>query len=168
MRQEEVHSLESLSENGEVVINCSGVWASQLVDDKEVYPIRGQVVVAERLDSLPGTIVVYDDGETPTYVVPRSNDCILGGTAQVGNWEPNPDPETASEIRTRCEMLNPLVASMETVKHKVGLRPGRNKVRLEREVSPTGVMVIHNYGHGGSGFTLSWGCADEVVSLIRG
>ncbi|MEI2710880.1 MAG: FAD-dependent oxidoreductase [Chitinophagaceae bacterium] len=42
-----------------------------------------------------------------------------------------------------------------------GLRPFRNLVRLEREGN-----VVHNYGHGGSGFTLSFGCASEVVSLI--
>lgn len=53
---------------------------------------------------------------------------------------------------------------------QVGLRPLRTSgVRLEREdVSmSTGVPVVHNYGHGGSGITLHWGCAEEAVSLVR-
>jgi D-amino-acid oxidase len=28
--------------------------------------------------------------------------------------------------------------------------------------------VVHCYGQGGAGVTLSWGCADEVVTLAEG
>jgi D-amino-acid oxidase len=48
----------------------------------------------------------------------------------------------------------------------VGLRPGRAEVRLEKELI-SGKVIIHNYGHGGSGVTLSWGCAEEVVELAN-
>ena len=51
---------------------------------------------------------------------------------------------------------------------QVGLRPLRTSgVRLERDnvTVATGVPVIHNYGHGGSGITLHWGCAQEAVAL---
>ena len=48
---------------------------------------------------------------------------------------------------------------------RVGLRPLRPaNVRLERE---TGTRIIHNYGHGGSGVTFSWGCAEEVAETIE-
>ena len=47
----------------------------------------------------------------------------------------------------------------------VGLRPCRAVVRLELEEIGE-QRVIHNYGHGGAGVTLSWGCAEEVVRLI--
>ena len=36
-----------------------------------------------------------------------------------------------------------------------------SEVRVEREGH-----VVHCYGHGGAGVTLSWGCADEVVELL--
>jgi D-amino-acid oxidase len=47
---------------------------------------------------------------------------------------------------------------------RVGLRPFRRSgVRLERDRLRDGRTIIHNYGHGGAGFTMSWGCAHEVL-----
>jgi D-amino-acid oxidase len=50
--------------------------------------------------------------------------------------------------------------------HRVGLRPGRPQVRLETERRPAG-PVVHCYGHGGAGITLSWGCADDITDAVR-
>jgi D-amino-acid oxidase len=45
------------------------------------------------------------------------------------------------------------------------LRPARPFVRLEAE--PDGARtVVHNYGHGGAGVTLSWGCAEDATDLV--
>ena len=55
----------------------------------------------------------------------------------------------------------PALAGATVLRHQVGLRPARPVVRLEREGD-----VVHCYGHGGAGVTLSWGCADEVVALV--
>lgn len=53
---------------------------------------------------------------------------------------------------------------------QVGLRPLRTSgVRLERDdltLATSGVPVVHNYGHGGSGITLHWGCAQEAVAMV--
>jgi D-amino-acid oxidase len=47
-----------------------------------------------------------------------------------------------------------------------GLRPYREQTfRLEPEMV-SGKFVVHNYGHGGAGITLSWGCAHEIVDLV--
>jgi len=49
--------------------------------------------------------------------------------------------------------------------HRVGLRPARPAVRLDTEFTRHG-PVVHCYGHGGAGVTLSYGCAEEVTSRI--
>ena len=67
----------------------------------------------------------------------------------------------ADDILRRATALVPGVARARVLRHKVGLRPARPEVRLERVGD-----VIHCYGHGGAGVTLSWGCADEVTALV--
>ena len=101
-------------------------------------------------------------GEVPTYVIPRTDDVVLGGTDDDGDWSRTPDPDVADDILQRAAALVPEVSKARIVRHKVGLRPTRAEVRLERVGD-----VIHCYGHGGAGVTLSWGCADEVVELAE-
>jgi D-amino-acid oxidase len=72
------------------------------------------------------------------------------------------DPATSEAILARCRALEPDLANAAVLSHAVGLRPGRSEVRLETERRPGGI-IVHNYGHGGGGVTLSWGCADEVA-----
>jgi D-amino-acid oxidase len=101
----------------------------------------------------------------PVYVVPRSRDIVVGGTDDEGEWDRRPDPDTAKLILERAVELVPELAAAKVVGHKVGLRPARPQVRVEREEMGNS-RVVHCYGHGGAGVTLSWGCADEVVGLV--
>lgn len=162
-----VRSLEEEAGTCGVLVNCAGLGARELANDEDVAPIRGQVVRVRN----PGVERFVLDEENPegvTYVVPRTEDCILGGTAEEGSWNLEPDPETAAGILRRCAELEPKLAGAEVLEHRVGLRPGRAEVRLEVEALANGVPCVHDYGHGGSGVTLSWGCADEAVRLIAG
>jgi D-amino-acid oxidase len=161
-----VSSLDELVD-GRVVVNCAGLGARELVGDPSMVPIRGQIVRVRN----PGLSRFALDEENPegiTYIVPRSEDCILGGTAEEGEWDTEPDPRTAAGILRRCTALEPRLAGAEILEHRVGLRPGRPEIRLEREDADYGPPRVHNYGHGGSGITLSWGCAEETLQLVQG
>jgi D-amino-acid oxidase len=148
----------------DAVVNCSGLGAADLVPDPDVVPVRGQVVRVRN----PGLERCLIDEHGPagmTYVFPRGDDCILGGTADIGEWDRTPDPAATASILERCTRLEPALERVEVLEVLVGLRPSRPSVRLEREDGADGI-VVHDYGHGGSGMSLSWGCADEVVELL--
>jgi D-amino-acid oxidase len=151
-------NLRALPDGGDLVVNCSGIGSRLLASDLTVTPVRGQVVHVEQhglerwwLDSAP---------PTPLYVVPREHDIVVGGTYEEDDWSRTPSPATASAILARAAALVPELATAKVLCHRVGLRPSRPTVRLERDG-----RVIHCYGHGGAGVTLSWGCADEVAAL---
>jgi len=152
-------NLSALPVGDALVVNASGIGARLLGGDQAVHPVRGQVVLVEQV----GVDRWWIDSEAPSYVVPRSRDIVLGGTAIEGEWSRTPDPATAGSILERAAQIEPRLAGARILRHKVGLRPGRPTVRLEREGD-----VIHCYGHGGCGVTVSWGCADDVVGLADG
>jgi D-amino-acid oxidase len=115
----------------------------------------------------PGLTVSVRDEHHPggrAYVHPRTDDCILGGTLEEGEWDTADDEAAGAAILRRCRDLVPALDGVTVLEQIVGLRPGRPTVRLEEEDRATG-RIIHNYGHGGSGITLSWGCAREVADL---
>lgn len=156
--------LERLAGQVGTVVNCTGLGARELARDDTVHPIRGQIVRVAPGHATRFVQAAPASGEAVTYVIPRPDCTVLGGTTEVGRWEIDVDPSTAAAIRARCEALVPALAGAAVQSHAVGLRPGRAAVRLEVERCGDG-RVIHNYGHGGAGVTLAWGCAGEVVRL---
>ena len=149
------------------VVNCTGLGARELVGDHTLYPIRGEVL---RLKSPPTSefLLDHDHPGGHTYILPRLSDCVLGGTCDEHVWSLEPSQSAATAIRKRCAEWIPAIDSVDAyaTEHLVGLRPGRPRVRLEREISGDGKTVVHNYGHGGSGYTLSWGCAEDAERLL--
>lgn len=148
------------------VVNCAGLGARELVPDPTLVAVRGQVVRVTNPGISRVTVDEYS-GHGITYVVPRSRDVVLGGTADEGQEDTTPNPAVTREIIARCARLEPSLARAEVVSVAVGLRPVRPTVRLERERRSTGT-VVHNYGHGGAGVTLSWGCAEAAARLLLG
>jgi len=82
-----------------------------------------------------------------------------------GDADLEPHPETTAAILERCCALEPGLAGARVLSVGVGLRPGRPTVRLESERRGA-KTVVHDYGHGGAGVTLSWGCAAEVCERV--
>lgn len=170
IEQLEVHGLGEAFERWPLVVNCAGLGARELVGDQDVRPSRGQVVRVRHngyrrvlLDERPGS-----EGSV-TYVVPRVHDIVLGGTDDEAGGDTTPDAEVTRDILRRVAAVEPAFAGLteaDVLSVAVGLRPVRSVVRLEREHMGTGRTVVHNYGHGGAGVTLSWGCASEVARLV--
>lgn len=159
-------SLDELAPGADLIVNASGLGARELAPDPSVYPIRGQLAIV----AAPGPLrfLVDDDShQDPVYVFPRDGVAILGGTAEVGDERADEDLATRRKILERAVALEPALAGSRFLKSVVGFRPGRHAVRLELETRAAGPQVVHNYGHGGAGFTTAWGCADEVAALAR-
>lgn len=167
LERRRVTALAACLTDADVVVNATGLGARTLADDDTLYPIRGQIARLERpAGDLP--CVCVDDGPlAPVYVIPRTDDVVCGGTAQPHADALAPDANDAATILQHCRTLVPALADARLIEHRVGLRPGRPTVRLEPEATPDG-PIVHTYGHGGSGYTLCWGCADEVASLVSG
>ena len=151
-----------------VVVNCAGLGARELLGDETLCPVRGQVARVRHMGSRRVLLDENGTGEV-TYIVPRIHDMILGGTDDEGDERMEPDPLVTRDILRRCARLDPRLAELrddDILGVAVGLRPVRPAVRLEAEPAGTGRWLIHNYGHGGAGVTLSWGCAAEVARLV--
>jgi D-amino-acid oxidase len=149
-----------------VVVNCTGIGARSLVPDADLVPVRGQVVVVEN----PGIGEFYldhgDGGTEYVYLFPHDDVAVLGGTAHEGADDLAPRPDVTARILRDITGVFPSLRGARVVAERVGLRPVRPQVRLEAEALPGGRVLWHNYGHGGAGVTLAWGCAAELAAAV--
>lgn len=147
-----------------IVVNTTGLGARGLVHDDRMFAVRGQLVRVRQTGV--DRVTLDKQGEAGVaYVIPRRDDTVLGVTAE-DSESTEVDPATTAAIVERCQRVEPRLAGAEVLDARVGLRPCRDEVRLEVERLPGGRAVVHDYGHGGAGVTLSWACADEVCGLV--
>lgn len=158
-----VERLEDLATGSQrrVLVNAAGLGARRLAADAEVIPVRGQTALVPRCGDADASI--YADGY---YAYPRSDGIVLGGTAEYGVWEAEPQPAAIARIIAANARVLAQVRGVEPLQSRAGLRPyRRGGVRLEIDRAGA-TPVVHAYGHGGSGWTLGPGTAKWVVAAV--
>lgn len=158
--KKEVPDLKSLSSEYDAVVNCAALGSRELCNDEDIIAVRGQVALL----STSNMSTIYLDNEDMLYVVPRKDAIIVGGTYEENIYEEVTEPGTIEKILARAYNALPELKQHTVIGNWAGLRPYRKDVRVEKEANTN---IIHNYGHGGSGFTLSFGCAGTVVKMIE-
>jgi D-amino-acid oxidase len=157
--RKEINDLSELTPSYDLVINCSALGAGKLCNDDSVIPVRGQVGLLAPKNNLP----IYLDNENLLYIVPRKDAIIVGGTYEERVEIETTEHSTIERILNNAYEVFPELKQQKVIGGWAGIRPYRSEVRVEHEESTN---IIHNYGHGGSGFTLSFGCAEEISAIV--
>ncbi|KAG8582461.1 hypothetical protein GDO81_008062 [Engystomops pustulosus] len=150
----------------DVVVNCSGLGSRDLFGDQSIYPVQGQVLEV----NAPWIKHFIRDGDGSTYIYPGISYVTLGGTRKKDDWSCLPNAQTSKVILERCCHLEPSLYGAPVIQEKAGLRPTRSALRIVKDVlvkNGQQLPVIHNYGHGGGGFSIHWGTANEATKLLQ-
>ncbi len=162
----QLRSLDEAADAAPIVVNCAGLGAGALTGDDTVRPVFGQHVVLSNPGLHQLFVELHDEPEWVCYF-PHAQRVVCGGIGIPGRWDTAADPEVTERILERCRRVEPRLGEARVIETITGLRPDRPSVRVEAEPLGRG-WCVHNYGHGGNGVTLSWGCARDVVRLVEG
>ena len=169
LKEEWVYSLDMLMQSFPIVVNCSGWEAKYLTDDELIYPIRGQTEIVNRFPALENNYSINVEHKN-MYVVFRpgkqgERDCVVGTTYQPGNSSRDPNTEDQQKILNNGAEFFPFLKKCPAIS-KVGIRAGRTQVRIESKIK-NHTLLIHCYGHGGCGYSASWGSANKVLKYCK-
>lgn len=164
-RQHDLSSLDELPAS-DAIVNCAGLGSRELAGDDSMYGLRGQYAVFRDRVGLGGAYV--GDDENPkgmAYFVPRDGEILVGGTEERSEtlvFEQDVD----ALLDRAFEFCSIAPERSDLLRTEVGLRPCRADGRVRVELDSERPDLVHNYGHGGSGFSLSWGCASAVGRVV--
>ena len=164
--QKKISSFDDLQRDYHVVVNCTGLGSRELVPDSSLYPVYGQCVSVEAPWIKQFVFIPNLSQNEYTAILPRVNDVVLGGVVLPKYDSKEVSPAIREQIVSRAVKIAPSLAGAKVLGEWSGLRPCRDKIRLEVEHTPRG-PIIHNYGHGGNGVNYSWGCAESVHELLQ-
>jgi D-amino-acid oxidase len=174
----------------DTVVNCTGLGSRNLLNDAQLIGARGVLLhfnraqcvrnasAAETANGEPTTqdaIIMAEEAPWgtdthPAYLIARGNTVVVGGTYLEGDGEPSIRPEERTQIYKNASLLGLDVEKSPVIGEWVGFRPYRPLVRCEYDSvfnrSIEGVKVFHNFGHGGSGWTVNVGAANECVDAL--
>jgi len=181
---DDVKSLVS-SDTFDAVVMCTGLGSMELLDDKEMYPIRGQVLKVKA--PWMKSSWTFDD---IYYLIPNKDLLVVGGTEDEHQWGTTAMLQDSENIVNGvCEAF-PALRDAYVEHTMVGLRPCRSSVRLESTTctpdssaaissgmtdlnisgdskivlsSAKRPLVVYCYGVGGCGFTIGPGLAHDAV-----
>lgn len=161
--EQKIETLEEAAALNTVVVNCSGLGAKELCGDDDLQPMRGQILRCKKMD-IKSCADSTKQGAL-SYVINRSEDCVIGGTDYINDWNIKVEQSDTKLIIDRLLQGGLSDKAPEIIEEIVGLRPKRSAVRFEfDEKHPN---IFHNYGHGGAGFTVAWGCAIELAEILN-
>eukprot|EP00746_Dinoflagellata_sp_MGD_P151065 gnl/MRDRNA2_/MRDRNA2_82760_c0_seq2.p1 gnl/MRDRNA2_/MRDRNA2_82760_c0~~gnl/MRDRNA2_/MRDRNA2_82760_c0_seq2.p1 ORF type:complete len:412 (-),score=76.74 gnl/MRDRNA2_/MRDRNA2_82760_c0_seq2:235-1470(-) len=192
--QEEVCEY-AIAEECSCVVNCAGVGAGVLNGEpSSVHPARGTLVGFQRASSAyegdiskQSVMVLAEEGqvpgldgmepytltaELPGYVIPRGKFIVAGGTYADNDSNRTVSKEEQTRMQCIAKAFMPELPRNDKglpqqLFSVAGLRPASaNGVRCEFAVKGDGLVWCNNYGHGGSGWGLGWGCARELAGSL--
>jgi D-amino-acid oxidase len=162
-------SLPRLPDRG-LVVNCTGLAARAMVQDSSLRPVRGECAVLAAPGVRTWRCREEPDRTSVSYVLPRGEQVVVGSTSVPEDGADRSRSSRVAALLARVTELVPELRDAPVLHHQAGLRPERSAVRLEvvgRAHSRGGAdAVVHCYGHGDSGITVSWGCAEQVTALV--
>uniref|UniRef100_A0A2C9JIR5 FAD dependent oxidoreductase domain-containing protein n=1 Tax=Biomphalaria glabrata TaxID=6526 RepID=A0A2C9JIR5_BIOGL len=162
-----LETINELAGEFDIVANCCGFGARELVGDKSTFPVKGHLVMV-KAPWMKHFFLSEDD----IYLIPHDDKLIIGGTREKNNFSLTAEKATRERILARAQALFPELKGAQVIGEWVGLRPARERVRFETEVLDCGpkgkLQVVHNYGHGGHGITLGWGSGVGAAQLVYG
>lgn len=166
--------------SAEAIVNCTGLGAEVLAADRSVYPIRGGLirVINDGVDfpKVHAALTISADvsADEIIFLVPRNDNILLiGGIAEADkrSLDLTLGSPIIKRMRERCEAFLPCLENARLdpdYPFAQGLRPFRRQnVRVERELRRAESCIVHSYGQGGAGWSLSFGCASDVASLVE-
>ncbi|KAG6357982.1 hypothetical protein INS49_013865 [Diaporthe citri] len=167
------------------IINATGLGAKELAGDDDVYPVRGAIrrignTRKGEFRHLNDAFLVpaqRDLNGNPTktvFIVPRSDDVLYVGSI-IQPEATDKLSQDSIEVEVMWDRAGDFIPRLRHAgpvpgfPFAQGLRPftKRNvKVRADDNVE-TKFPLVHNYGHGGSGWTLGVGTARCAVHIVE-
>ncbi|XP_011407418.1 PREDICTED: D-aspartate oxidase-like [Amphimedon queenslandica] len=170
--ERKITNLSELAESYDIVINCTGLGARELANDEQVYPVRGHMVSISapwiKQYLLLGQLKSSQNERV--YMIPQYGRVLIGGTyCRTEDDVGEEDSVIFEKIIKRCKEVIPSISDASIIEKWVGIRPLRKGgTRLEKEELPHGSgLLVHCYGHGHFGVSLSWGCAEEIGNIVE-